>query len=111
MNKIPKCKTKMCIPQPLIKVTKKEILEKNGNNYNNNSHHINNYMNNKANKVSQKNLKFSNDSSRHFGDDISSKIKNSISPVISHNQNNRKSISNIDNEKVIYNKLYIILKI
>ena len=111
MNKIPKCRTKMCIPQPFIKVTKKESLEKNSNNYNNNSHHINNYMNNKANKISQKKLKFSNDSSRHFGDDISSKIKNSISPVITHNQNSRKSISNVGSEKVIYNILYIIFKI
>ena len=107
MNRIPKCKTKISIPQPFIKVTKKESLEKNSNN--NHSIHINNYLNNKANRISQKKLKFSNDSSRHFGDDISSKIKNSISPNISNNQNNRKSLSNIDAEKVIYT-IYNFLK-
>ena len=52
------------------------------------------------NNISQEKLKFSNkDSNRKFGDDISAKIKNSISPNIIHNPKNRKSLSNID-EKV-----------
>ena len=98
MNKIPKCKTKIIIPPPYIKVTKKESLD---NNANISSNFSKNTMNNKANKISQKKLKYNNDSSRHFGDDISSKIKNVISPNIIHNNNARKSLSNVEGDKVI----------
>lgn len=107
MNKIPKCKTKFNIPQQYIKVTKKESLEKNSSN--NGTLSNNNIMNNKANKISQKKLKFNNDSSRHFGDDISSKIKNAISPNIEHNHNARKSLSNISNINGDKVKIYIFL--
>ena len=90
MNKISKYKIKNNISQEYIKVTKKGRLDKNSI--------INNINNSK--KISQKKLKFSfKDSSRRFGEDISTKIQNSISPIATHNQN-RKSLSNID-EKVI----------
>ena len=105
MYKIPKCKTKNNIPQQYIKVTKKESLEKNSSN--NGSLSNKNMMLNKANKISQKKLKFNNDSSRHFGDDISSKIKNAISPNIEHNHNVRKSLSNISNIAGDKVKIYI----
>ena len=91
MNKIPKYKTKNNISQEYIKVTKKETLDK--------TLILNNMNNNNSKKFSQKKLKFSNkDSNRKFGDDISAKIKNSISPNIIQNQN-RKLLSNIE-EKV-----------
>ena len=97
MNKIPKCKYKNNISQEYIKVTKKESLNKN--------FILNNMNNNNSKKISQRKLKFSNKLlNRKFGDDISTKVKNSISPNNVHNQK-RKALSNID-EKV--NKLFLL---
>ena len=90
MNKIPKYKSKNNVSQVYIKVTKKESLEKKNDKNNKNN----------SKKISQKKLNFSNkNSNREFGQDISTKFKNSISPNIIHNPKNRKSLSNID-EKV-----------
>ena len=96
MNKIPKYKSKNDLSQEYIKVTKKETLDKNAI--------LKNMNNNNSKKISQKKLKFSNkDSNRKFGEDISTKIKNSISPNITHNPK-RKSLSNIDEKvNIFYN--------
>ena len=91
MNKIPKYKSKNNISQEYIKVTKKETLDKNLI--------LNNLNNNNSKKISQRKLKFSNKRfNRKFGDDISTKVKNSISPNNVHNQK-RQALSKID-EKV-----------
>ncbi len=99
MNKIPRYKSKNNISQEYIKVTKKEGLDKNNI--------INNINNSK--KIAQKKLKFSfKDSSRKFGDDISTKIQNSISPIVTHNQN-RKSLSNMEEKVINYFLIYFLL--
>lgn len=104
MNKIPKYKSKNNASQGYIKVTKKESLEKN---IITNNISINVNLDN-SKKIAKKKLKFSNkNSSRKFGDDISTKIKNAISPNITHYQKNRKSLSNI-NEKVKINFIIFI---
>ena len=97
--------TKYFLSGEYIKVTKKESLDKN-NITNNISINVN--LDN-SKKISQKQLKFSNkNSSRKFGEDISTKIKNSVSPNITHYHQNRKSLSNI-NEKVKINFIIYIL--
>jgi len=104
MNKIPKYKSKNNASQGYIKVTKKESLDKNTIT---NNISINVNLDN-SKKIAQKKLKFSNkNSSRKFGDDISTKIKNAISPNITHYHQNRKSLSNI-NEKVKINFIICI---
>ena len=102
MNKIPKYRSKNNISNIYIKVTKKESLEKNiiKKSKNNNNSKI----------ISQKKLNFSNkNSNREFGQDISSKIKNSISPNIIHNPKIRNSLSNIDDKvNIIFNNFIFI---
>lgn len=103
MNKIPKYKSKNNVIQQYIKVTKKESLDKT-NIINNISINVN--IDN-SKKISQKKLKFSNkNSTRKFGDDISIKIKNSVSPNITHFNQTRKSLSNLS-EKVKINIINI----
>lgn len=92
MNKIPKCKSKLIVHQPYIKVTKKESFDKN-NSISNTNANIN------VEKISQKKLKF-NDSNRHFGNDISIKVKNNVSPCATTHHIG-KSLSNA-REKVNY---------
>ena len=96
MNKIPKYKSKNDVSQVYIKVTKKESLDKNNiKNFKNNK----NKNNNNSKNISQKKLNFSNkNTNREFGKDISTKIKNSISPNIIHNSKNRKTFSNADDK-------------
>ena len=98
MNKIPKYRSKNNVTQAYIKVTKKESLDK-ANILNNMS--INTNIDN-SKKITQKKLKFSNKNlTRKFGDDISTKLKNTISPNITRLYEARKSLSNIS-EKVKY---------
>lgn len=97
MNKIPKYKSKSIVYQPYIKVTKKESLDKN-NIINKTNTNIT--ENNKTIKISQNKAKNNGkELMRKFGEDISSKIKNSISPNITHYHKNRKGLSNVE-EKV-----------
>lgn len=89
MNKIPKSRTKNSLPQPNIKITKKEAVDVNINIKN-------------GNKLSQRKLRYNDPSHRNFGDDISNQIKNTISSNNNINNNinhSRKSLSNV-NEKV-----------
>ena len=92
MNRIPKYKTKNNVSRPYIKVTKKELIEK--NNLTNDKVSNNNNQKKKLNITN-------NDLKRKFGEDISNKIKNSISPNIIHNQKNRASQLSLE-EKVNY---------
>ena len=94
MNKIPKYKSKNNISQAYIKVTKKEQIEKNKLNI--------------SKKISQKKLKFSKKENRKFGEEITSKIKNSISPDLVQRGKIRKSLSNIDEKVNNYLKIYIL---
>lgn len=95
MNKIPKYKTKANISQPYIKVTKKETLDKTSA-----MNKLNLNENNNTKKIGKNKIKFSyKDSIRKFGDDVSLKIKNSISPNVTHYHQIRKTFSNIE-EKV-----------
>lgn len=97
MNKIPKYKTKTNISQAYIKVTKKESLDKA-----NATNKTNKNENNNKKKITHNKIKLSyKDSIRKFGDDVSSKIKNTVSPNITHCHQNRKTLSNAD-EKVNY---------
>ena len=96
MNKIPKYKSKNNISQAYIKVTKKEPIEKNKLNI--------------SKKISQKKLKFSKkDSNRKFGNEISLKVKNSISPDIVHHSKNRKSLSNIEEKVNNISNIYFLI--
>ena len=97
MNKIPKYKSKNNMSQPYIKVTKKEALDK-SNVINKINLNPNPNINN-TKKVLQKKLKYSyKNSIRKFGDDISTKIKNAISPSVTHCHQNRKTLSNAEDK-------------
>jgi hypothetical protein len=99
MNKIPKYKTKANISQPYIKVTKKETLDKTSA-----INKLNLNENNNKKKIGKNKIKFSNkDSTRKFGDDVSLKIKNSISPNVTHYHQARKTFSNINIEEKVNN--------
>ena len=109
MNKIPKYKSKNDVSQIYIKVTKKESFNKNNiKNYKNKKNKNNNISKN----ISQKKLNFSNkNSNREFGKDISTKMKNSISPTVIHNPKNRKAFSNVDDKvnKFLLFLIYFII--
>ena len=98
MNKIPKYKSKNNISKAYIKVTKKDQIEKNKLNI--------------SKKISQKKLKFSKkDSNRKFGNENSSKVKNSISPDIVHRSKNRKSLSNIEEKVNNISNIYFLIQV
>lgn len=100
MYKIPRCKTKSLIPQPCLKLAKKDLVPKRTDFIN---------TNNLNSKLSQNKIKYYN-SGRYFGNDISNQIKNTnpLTPYMNNmtNRQVRKSLSNV-NEKVSNKKIYI----
>ena len=88
MNRIPKCRTKYCIPQPNnIKPSKKETTKEN-----------------LAQKLSKKTLKFS--ANRQFGKDITNNIKSSIHSI--YNNHSTKVVTVMEkNSDSNNNNIYI----